>query len=1544
MPNEHVSMTLDVLPGTFGGIIAAIAGFNELVSSATTLAGAVGQSTSAVESMALTAGVALAGAGAAAASAAGEFDRSMKLVQAVSGQSAAEINVLTQRANEFTSQYKIGIDKVTEGLQTLGRAGLGSLSTQLEVIETGFQASKLSGLELNDVLEKIVQTTSLLGGDINSTSFGGQVTDITNKMLATSMTAPITMNDVVQTLSYSGGTAAAAGINIYNEDALYDYLGTISAFAQKGVTGSMAGTALRAFFTKPASQDTSVKDAFASIGLSADDLWKDGGNQMRKVSEQIQIIHDAMNKKNLSTLDQIEVWGKIVGNKMGQQMMKLDENAIRNVTEKIEESTNATELVNNAMRNYASEVTALGEQAQVVWRNFGQAALIVFEPLVKGAKLLMEILSGQGDGFPFAQQALYAGIILLISQIVLKLRGFFSLVGAIARELRGLTSNFSSANSAIQQDNNGIQQMYQKMGLTEFQAEKLAKTQNTVTGNIRGSNTQLTLLLGTLNEISAVMKSITRSTDAMARSFLIGASNAQFNRFYQGKGMPRVASEYMFYPTTLGRQGGELLQAGMPLKSEAALLTAYAQSYGIDQRTLTAMYLNTHEYRDEAKAKGIPTLWNWARKNNKVHEVTRTTGDAVYDEMNKNPVLIPAKKGDGRGYIKPSGDRSYASKQEMISILDVLEYIQKYLVDIDENTRVTASKTQGTASTNQTGVKPPATQNPNAVVRAVSTPGGKVHLYTAKEMQDVKDAAAKTSAMEAQEAWQKEMSKNTSPVRAGAMARISPISDTGKKAIGEEVSKATTRTMYQYNQSPPRGDFTTGFWNSLFGRKTAALNAGQGTAMLRAGASQWARGGMLGMFIDWKGLGEGWKKAGQQATFLGRATGRAGALLGSTARMFGPLEAGMLAFSIASAAYQKGLENYNKKLTELQSNLSKSIDSFDKITDEYNKGYKKNSEAILESQEKVQSSWDKYQPDRNIGDRTNVKAKAAEGTQFVGGSRKIENALITIAQARETGSIANLDDTTMKMHEALLKIRADTDKLAEQQADPYYGTEGEFTRFTEGLGALFDPSSWNDNMVQLKSSTQDMKDGAQLFMATHSGATWGNEDSDIEGLLGTSSLGAFGINRTSAFEDFGLYENYLEHRSNALNSKWSDKTVAMIQGSKATDGHDAELYRQFARETANLSSKDANKIAIAINKNEKDFKYLGKLMLHENANSGRIRNYLTGLGLKTGLTNIQLKQAAIIQAVSDLRNIAENSILPQIKDTALYGYQTAMASYGGYNAGVASVNAEGAIYSAAAAIATNVAILTDNALTEQAEKDAASYTGKLDYQSAQRYISGQGNWWQNVVGSLTISESDKKKLQETEDSRLVGLYMAANPNSNVDAAKKWIEERRKAMVDEKNITGTYYQNEYIEDTLLKGITGQAYKQLLEEYENSGTSDDDGSGKSGSGSGDKDKTKDDGSKRNWVNLAICNKKEIPKLNVNLFKKPPNFTILNRNFKLRDVNVNTADDAKSIQNAVKNSIIEIQNRSNPKIIQDDAAEYDPLAATEGNTLPTGTKKTE
>jgi hypothetical protein len=191
---------------------------------------------------------------------------------------------------------------------------------------------------------------------------------------------------------------------------------------------------------------------------------------------------------------------------------------------------------------------------------------------------------------------------------------------------------------------------------------------------------------------------------------------------------------------------------------------------------------------------------------------------------------------------------------------------------------------------------------------------------------------------------------------------------------------------------------------------------------------------------------------------------------------------------------------------------------------------------------------------------------------------------------------------------------------------------------------------------------------------------------------------------------------------------------------------------------------------------------------------------------------------------------------------------------------------------------------------------------------------------------------------ETTPYEAIGLQAGKSP----EEAHQW------ALDMKKKLDANQARASAVWDTQAKGLQYYLDPIITDAYINSmNDSDAKATGAADTDKDkdkDKDKTKDTSNKKNWVNLAICNKKEIPKLNVNLFKKPPNFTILNRNFKLRDVNVNTADDAKSIQNAVKNSIIEIQNRSNPKIIQDDAAEYDPVNATDGNPIPTGTKKTE
>lgn len=534
--NEHVGITLDVLPGTLGGITAALGGFNELVGAASMLSTAIGRSSDAITSMTLTAGLAIAGLGYESAKAAGEVERAMKIVQSVSGQTSSQISVLTQQASEFSVKYKMGIDEITDGLVTLGRAGLSSVNTQLDTMKAGLEAAKVTGLELDEVLNKIVQTTSLLGGDINSSSFGQQTQDMTTKLLATSQTAPIDMNDVVQTLSYSGGTAAAGGINIYNEDALYDYLGAIAAFGQKGVKGSMAGTALRAFFTKPASQTSQVTEALGALNMKPTDLWTDGGNKMRPVSEQIGLIQKQMDKLKMSQIDQIELWGKIVSPKMGQQMLKLNQDSIRDLSAKIKETDSAEQLAENTMQNFLSDLKMLGEQGQKAWRELGETALAWIHPVVKGLNGLMNILGQDVGGFPIFQQIIKGAIILVISQVIQKLGTAWSLIKGIANELKNQLQGMSQRRRTEDEVLKSLQAEYQAMGLTEQQAKTLAMESQNVRSGISASTKVLGEFLAKLNEAVALMTKLSVLSQAQSLGAISSISSAQHNRLFNNAG------------------------------------------------------------------------------------------------------------------------------------------------------------------------------------------------------------------------------------------------------------------------------------------------------------------------------------------------------------------------------------------------------------------------------------------------------------------------------------------------------------------------------------------------------------------------------------------------------------------------------------------------------------------------------------------------------------------------------------------------------------------------------------------------------------------------------------------------------------------------------------------------------------------------------------------------------------------------------------------------------------------------------------------------
>ena len=397
----NVQTQMNYIVGNMSGFTAAYTGMDNLsalisslMTSYTTLAG-TGRAAYA------TLGASVAAFGFKSAEAFGEFQRGMNIVKAISNNTNAQMQILSQTANQFSTQFRMDISEINDGLVTLGRAGLTNVNNQIQVLQNGLKVAKLEGMNLAATLEDIVTTTSLLGGDVTKNDFGADSSKISNLLVATSLAGPLDVGDVIETLKFAGGSAAAAGANLNNEEGLKDLLGTIGAFSQKGVIGSIAGTALRAFITKPASQDKTVKDALEELGLDAYSLWEkdeENGWQMRPIAEQIGMITKAMDKQHMTNLDRIEVWGDIVGNKMGQQMLKLDENKIKEVTKQIDHQRNLDEIYQGTLTNFASQVERLNQVFQSIYRNLGSGFASSLTLIVQGVADVLDFINGIANG------------------------------------------------------------------------------------------------------------------------------------------------------------------------------------------------------------------------------------------------------------------------------------------------------------------------------------------------------------------------------------------------------------------------------------------------------------------------------------------------------------------------------------------------------------------------------------------------------------------------------------------------------------------------------------------------------------------------------------------------------------------------------------------------------------------------------------------------------------------------------------------------------------------------------------------------------------------------------------------------------------------------------------------------------------------------------------------------------------------------------------------------------------------------------------------
>ncbi|MBQ9798842.1 MAG: phage tail tape measure protein [Thermoguttaceae bacterium] len=197
------------------------------------------------------------------------FDDQMRVVQAVSGSTAEEFAMLTERAKELGRTTSFTAAEVANAMAELGRAGF--KAPQIDAaIDSVMNLSRATQTEIPLATE--IAGNALRAFDLDASEMG-RVCDV---MTATANNSAQTLEDLGEAFKFVAPIAADAGLSI--EDAS-KIVGTLANF---GIKGSLAGTAFKNIQLKMA--DPKVQASYKELGvevLNADDSLRNMADVLR---------------------------------------------------------------------------------------------------------------------------------------------------------------------------------------------------------------------------------------------------------------------------------------------------------------------------------------------------------------------------------------------------------------------------------------------------------------------------------------------------------------------------------------------------------------------------------------------------------------------------------------------------------------------------------------------------------------------------------------------------------------------------------------------------------------------------------------------------------------------------------------------------------------------------------------------------------------------------------------------------------------------------------------------------------------------------------------------------------------------------------------------------------------------------------------------------------------------------------------------------------------------------------------------------------------
>lgn len=205
------------------------------------------------------AGVGLLGIAAYAAKTAAAFDKQMSHVGAVADASAAQLGQLRSAALEAGKATSFSASEAAKAEEELAKAGIsttnilgGGLKGALSLAAAG----SLDLAEAADIAAKAMNTFQLSGADV------GHIADVLSAAANKSATD---VHEMGEALKMGGLAAKNSGLS------LEDTVGTLSAFADRALVGSDAGTSLKTMLQFLANPSLKAAAAMKELGISVYD-------------------------------------------------------------------------------------------------------------------------------------------------------------------------------------------------------------------------------------------------------------------------------------------------------------------------------------------------------------------------------------------------------------------------------------------------------------------------------------------------------------------------------------------------------------------------------------------------------------------------------------------------------------------------------------------------------------------------------------------------------------------------------------------------------------------------------------------------------------------------------------------------------------------------------------------------------------------------------------------------------------------------------------------------------------------------------------------------------------------------------------------------------------------------------------------------------------------------------------------------------------------------------------------------------------------------